>query len=580
MDGPITHQVSDDTTDALAAPNLSKPGSQLSAEKNDGGHSSQTNISPSFESKHGWDISRLVRKSWSQYKFVWVLAIWAILTGYFIASLALKRMTQLSDILPFIFLYAFVSGKMLFAFIGTSFLTRPLSAASQSIQSRAQRIPLRLRYLLGVVVLVAIVLSVSLTIPENNVGRRIDRMQSFLGIIIILLVMTATSTRPRSIQWRTVYVGLLLQFCLGCIVIKTKWGNDFFTWLASMASGLLAFANYGTKFLLGDSIGSLDIFVITVFPAVIFFSAFIQVVQYLGGIQWIIKKLGWAFQQLLGTSGTESMVAAASPFLGISENVLLVKDYIEHMTCSELHACMTAGFATISGSTLQGYIALGVDAKNIITACIMSIPCSLALSKLRYPETEESLTRGVIVDPPRNTDEANILHALANGAAIGINLSLLISANLIAIIALVNLIDFLLTWLGQFVAIHQLTLELILGYVLYPYAWLLGVPHKDILNVSQLLGLKFITNEFVAYQRLTGETNGPALKILLSSRGLAIAEFALCGFGNLGSIAIEIGVMSTLAPSRKTDISRLVLSACITGSIATTITAAIVSMVM
>ncbi|KAJ1889177.1 hypothetical protein IW146_002162 [Coemansia sp. RSA 922] len=580
MDGPITHQVSDDTTDALAAPNLSKPGSQLSAEKNGGGNSSQTNISASFESKHGWDISRLVRKSWSQYKFVWALAIWAILTGYFIASLALKRMTQLSDILPFIFLYAFVSGKMLFAFIGTSFLTRPLSTASQSIQSRAQRIPLRLRYLLGAVVLVAIVLSVSLTIPENNVGRRIDRMQSFLGIIIILLVMTATSTRPRSIQWRTVYVGLLLQFCLGCIVIKTKWGNDFFTWLASMASGLLDFANYGTKFLLGDSIGSLDIFVITVFPAVIFFSAFIQVVQYLGGIQWIIKKLGWAFQQLLGTSGTESMVAAASPFLGISENVLLVKDYIEHMTCSELHACMTAGFATISGSTLQGYIAMGVDAKNIITACVMSIPCSLALSKLRYPETEESLTRGVMVDPPRNTDEANILHALANGAAIGINLSLLISANLIAIIALVNLIDFLLTWLGQFVTIHQLTLELILGYVLYPYAWLLGVPHKDILNVSQLLGLKFITNEFVAYQRLTGETNGPALKTLLSSRGLAIAEFALCGFGNLGSIAIEIGVMSALAPSRKTDISRLVLSACITGSIATTITAAIVSMVM
>ncbi|KAJ2238380.1 hypothetical protein GGI13_008350, partial [Coemansia sp. RSA 455] len=263
MDGPITHQVSDDTVEALAAPNLSKPSSQISAEKNGGGNSSQTNISASFESKHGWGISRLVRKSWTQYKFVWVLAIWAILTGYFIASLALKRMTQLSDILPFIFLYAFVSGKMLFAFIGTSFLTRPLSTASQNIQSRAQRIPLRLRYLLGAVVLVAIVLSVSLTIPENNVGRRIDRMQSFLGIIIILLVMTATSTRPRSIQWRTVYVGLLLQFCLGCIVIKTKWGNDFFTWLASMASGLLAFANYGTKFLLGDSIGSLDIFVIT-----------------------------------------------------------------------------------------------------------------------------------------------------------------------------------------------------------------------------------------------------------------------------------------------------------------------------
>ncbi|KAJ2608974.1 hypothetical protein GGF44_006331, partial [Coemansia sp. RSA 1694] len=340
--------------------------------------------------------------------------------------------------------------------------------ANRSVQAVARQIPLRLRYLSGAAVLVVVVLAVSLAMPENSIGRRIDRMQSLLGIVIILLTMTATSRFPKSIQWRTVIVGLLLQFCLGCIVVKTKWGNDLFTWLASMASGLLAFANYGAKFLLGDTIGSLDIFVITVFPAVIFFAAFIQVVQYLGGMQWLIKKLGWVFQQLLGTSGTESMVAAASPFLGLSENVLLVKDYLEHMTNSELHACMTAGFATISGSTLQGYIALGVDAKNIITACVMSIPCSLALSKLRYPETEESLTRGKMVDPPRNSDEANILHALANGAAIGMNLSLLISANLIAIISLVNLIDFLLTWLGKFVTIKQLTLELVLGYVLYP----------------------------------------------------------------------------------------------------------------
>ncbi|KAJ2496225.1 hypothetical protein IWW47_003838, partial [Coemansia sp. RSA 2052] len=200
---------------------------------------------------------------------------------------------------------------------------------------------------------------------------------------------------------------------------------------------------------------------------------------------------------------------------------------------------------------------------------------------LRYPETEESLTRGKMVDPPWNSDEANILHALANGAAIGMNLSLLISANLIAIISLVNLIDFLLTWLGKFVTIKQLTLELVLGYVLYPYTWLLGVPHADILDVSQLLGLKFITNEFVAYQRLTaGTADVPALKTSLTSRGLTIAEFALCGFGNLGSIAIQIGVLGTLAPSRKADFSRLVMSACITGSIATTITAAIVSMVI
>ncbi|KAJ2901859.1 hypothetical protein GGI21_004633, partial [Coemansia aciculifera] len=331
-------------------------------------------------------------------------------------------------------------------------------------------------------------------------------------------------------------------------------------------------------FLFDDSIAGMNIFVITVFPAVIFFAAFIQMVQYLGGIQWLVRKIGWVFQQLLDTSGTESMVAAASPFLGMSENVLLVKDYLPQMTNSEIHACMTAGFATISGSTLQGYIALGVDAKNIITACVMSIPCSLALSKIRYPETEESQTRGTTTAAiaQRHTDEStNILHALANGAATGINLSLLISANLIAIISLVNLIDFLLTWLGQFVTIEKLTLELILGYVLYLYAWLLGVPRQDVMHVAQLLGLKFITNEFVAYQRLNS-----VMKVVLTSRALTIAEFALCGFGNLGSIAIQIGVMGTLAPTRKADFSRLVLSACITGSIATTITAAIVSMVL
>ncbi|KAJ2007916.1 hypothetical protein GGI04_001108 [Coemansia thaxteri] len=550
---------------------------------NNNASSSHTDVSESPESKRMWDVPGLVRTCWHKYKLVWTLSIWSILSGYFIASLVLKRKTQLSDILPFIFLYVFVSGKMLFALTGTSFITRPLKMASQSVRpSRLRRIPLWLQYLLGLSVLLSVVLAVSLAVPEDSTGRRVDRMQSLLGILVIMALLVATSKHPKSIQWRTVLVGCLLQFVLGCIVVKTRWGSDLFTWMASIASGLLGFSSYGTKFLLGDKIGGLsDVFAISVMPAIVFFAAFIEVVYYLGGMQWLLKKLGWVFQKLLCTSGAESIVAAASPFLGMSENVLLVKDYVEHMTNSELHACMTAGFATVSGSTMQGYIVLGVDAKNIITACIMSIPCSLALSKIRYPETEESLTRGVIVEPPRRTDQANILHALANGAAVGLNLSLLMAASLIAIISLVNLVDFLLTWLGQFIGIHQLTLELILGYLLYPYAWLLGVPSKDILSVSRLLGLKFITNEFVAYQQLTGSSNGStALKSFLSNRALTIAEFALCGFGNLGSIAIQIGTLGALAPSRKADVSRLALSACITGSIATTITAAIVSMVL
>ncbi|KAJ1826150.1 hypothetical protein LPJ56_002328 [Coemansia sp. RSA 2599] len=447
--------------------------------------------------------------------------------------------------------------------------------------SYVDKIPQRIRYILGVAVLLAIMLSVSLSSAETGTGRRIDRMQSFLGVVIITLFMIATSKHPRSIPWRTVIIGYVMQFCLGCIVVKTKWGQDLFTWLASIAASLLEFSNYGTKFILGDTVGQMtSIFAISVFPAIIFFASFIQVVYYLGGMQWLLKRFGWVFYKTLGVSGSEAVAAAASPFVGQGESALLVKDYLPQMTRSEIHACMTAGFATVSGSTLQGYIALGVDAKSIITACIMSIPCSLALSKIRYPEKEESLTRGRMVEPSHSKEEVNVLHAIGNGAAIGMNLSLLILANLVAVISLVNLIDFLLTWLGQFIAIRQLTLELILGYLLYPFTWLLGVPAGDVLHVSQLLGLKFVANEFVAYNRLNDASSGPSVSSQLSVRGRTIAEFALCGFGNLGSIAMQIGALGTLAPDRKADVSRMAMSACVTGSIATCLSAAIVSMVM
>ncbi|KAJ2455454.1 hypothetical protein EV183_000786 [Coemansia sp. RSA 2336] len=528
-----------------------------------------------------WDITRKLHRIWTKYKPLWAFGIWLLLTAYFIASLALKRKTQLSDILPFIFLYVFISLKMLFRFTGTRYISKPLLLASDQTSSMLMRLPRLARYMGSVAILLAIVLAVSLSLPDSGAGRRIDRMQSFLGICVILLLLTVTSKNPRKIHWHTVIIGLLLQFCLGCIVIKTQWGNSLFTWLATTVSSLLEFSRYGAKFLFGDDLGSASFVAMSIFPAIIFFASFVQMVYYLGGIQWMVRHLGKAFQWLLDTSGAESIVAAASPFLGQSENALLVKDYLSLMTKSEIHTCMTAGFATVSGSILQAYIALGVDPKNIITACIMSIPCSLALSKIRYPETEEPLTKGKIIEPPRSTEEVNVVHAIGNGAAVGMSLSLLIAANLIAVISLVNLVDFLLTWLGQFVSIQNLTLELILGYVLYPYAWLLGVPRADVTQVAELLGLKFVANEFVAYQRLNSSVDGgKVLREQLSPRARIIAEFALCGFGNLGSIAQQIGSLGALAPSRKAEISQLALSACITGTIATTLTAAIISVVM
>ncbi|KAJ1996356.1 hypothetical protein GGI25_000419 [Coemansia spiralis] len=368
--------------------------------------------------------------------------------------------------------------------------------------------------------------------PLQNGESRLARMQSFLGIIIITAALVFTSKNRKFINWRTV--------------------TD------AVNSGAIA---------------------ITMFPTIIFFAAFIQTMYYLGGVQWLLRHVGWFFYKLLDTSGAEAVVASASPFIGQSENTLLVKDYLEHMTKSELHACMTAGFATISGSVFQAYVALGVDAKNLITACIMSIPCSLALSKIRYPETEEPITRGPVILSKRKK-EANILHALGNGAATGMQLSLLILATIIGMVSLIYAINFFLTWLGQFVGISNLSLELILGYLFYPLTWLLGVPGRDVLAVSKLLGLKLIGNEFIAYSQLTGATGNPPVQDHLSPRGLMIAQFSLAGFANTGSVAQVIAAIGSLAPSRKEDVSRLALSACLTGATATMLTAAIVSMIV
>ncbi|KAJ2733946.1 hypothetical protein IW152_002701 [Coemansia sp. BCRC 34962] len=515
----------------------------------------------------------------AKYKPWWVAVIWALITAFFIAGLALKKKTQTSDVLPFIFLYVFVSGRIAFYYIPTEPLTDRIehawNATSGAIVARLSK---RIRYLVGGAAVLALVLSVSLSLPVPEGESRLPRMQSFLGIAVITGLLVATSRHRQHINWRTVIVGYLLQFCLGCIVMKTQWGSDLFTWLANIASGFLAFARFGAGLLFGQAALDSNAIAITMFPVIIFFASFVQMMYYMGGVQWLLKRMGWFFYKVLDTSGAEAIVASASPFIGQSENTLLVKDYLEHMTNSELHACMTAGFATISGSVFQAYVALGVDAKNLITACIMSIPCSLALSKIRYPEREEPLTRGKVVLSKREK-EANILHAMGNGAATGIHLSLLILATIIGMVSLIYAINFFLTWLGQFVGIADLTLELVLGYIFYPLTWLLGVPGSDVLSVSKLLGLKLVSNEFVAYSQLKGMPGGAGIQSSLTPRGLMIAEFALAGFANTGSVAQVIAAIGSLAPSRKADVSRLAVSACLTGAIATMMTAAIVSMI-
>ena len=269
----------------------------------------------------------------------------------------------------------------------------------------------------------------------------------------------------------------------------------------------------------------------------------------------------------MNVSGAEAVIAAASPFIGQGESACLVKPYVDVMTDSEIHLAMTSGFSTIAGSVLLAYISLGVPAQNLITSSVMSIPASIAVSKMRFPETEEPVTRGrVVVDRGEKGPDApaNALHAFSQGAVFGLIVAGLILANLLTILSLIAAINGLLTWIGKGFSINHLTLELILGYVFYPITFFLGVPRGEILRVSRLLATKLVANEFSAYLSLQAimASDDP-----LSYRAWVIAQYALCGFANLGSVGIQIGVLSAMAPSKASIISRVALSAMACGFI-------------
>lgn len=267
----------------------------------------------------------------------------------------------------------------------------------------------------------------------------------------------------------------------------------------------------------------------------------------------------------MNVSGAEAVIAAASPFIGQGESACLVKPYVNVMTDSEIHLAMTSGFATIAGSVLLAYISLGVPAQNLITSSVMSIPASMAVSKLRYPETEEPVTRGrVVVDRGEAGPDApaNTLHAFSQGAIFGLVVAGLVLANVLTILSLIAAVNGLLTWIGKGFGIHTLTLQLILGYVFYPVTFFLGVPRGEIIRVSRLLATKLVANEFSAYLNLQAIMSSDDA---LSYRGWVISQYALCGFANLGSVGIQIGVLSAMAPSKAKVISRIAISAMICG---------------
>ena len=296
----------------------------------------------------------------------------------------------------------------------------------------------------------------------------------------------------------------------------TRLQYDIFNFIAYLAKQLLSYAGDGTSFLTSATALTYGWFLIGVIPPIIFFVAFVQLLYYWGWLQWFIKKFATVFFYSMGVSGAEAVVAAASPFVGQGESAMLIKPFIPHLTDAELHQIMTSGFATIAGSVLSAYIGMGISPLALISSCVMSIPASLAISKLRYPETEESLTAGKIIIPKDDNEErpSNSLHAFANGSWLGLKVGGMITTALLCILALLGLTNALLGWWGKYLNINNplLSVQLLCGYIFYPIAFLLGVERNgDLLKVSQLIGIKVVANEFVA-------VSTPSTPILLQSK--------------------------------------------------------------
>ena len=450
----------------------------------------------------------------------------------------------------------------------------------------ASLIPEKMRVPAGAALTIAVIIVGSMASPESEDNTRVNRVISLVGLCVFLFGFYITSRNRKMINWHTVIVGMLVQFIIALFVLRTGVGYDIFNFISELARLLLGFAKDGLEFLTDKPTTLLPWFLISVIPAIIFFVSFVQLLYYWGLIQWFIGKFAVFFFWSMRVSGAEAVVASASPFIGQGESAMLIKPFVAHLTMAEMHQVMCSGFATIAGSVLVAYISMGLNPQALISSCVMSIPASLALSKLRYPEEEESLTAGRVVVPDDDEDKAaNALHAFANGAWLGLRIAGMIICTLLCIIALLALIDGFLTWFGRYINLqgeYDLTLELVLGYIFYPIAFLLGVSRqgKDLLLVGRLIGIKVITNEFVAFTRLQAEHEPESEYHSLSPRSRLIATYALCGFGNIGSLGTQIGVLSQISPARSADVSRLAMSALISGVFSTLTSASIAGLVV
>ncbi len=398
-----------------------------------------------------------------------------------------------------------------------------------------------------------------------------EKLISFVGLMTMVGIGYLLSEDKKKINWRTVISGILLQIVFGLIILNTSFGRSIFEYARDIITSVLSFTNQGSNFLFGSlndfsKVGF--VFATMVLPTILFMSSLMSVLYHLGIMQFVIKYVAKVMVYVMNTSGAESLAAAANIFAGQTEAPLVIKPFVEKMTRSELMALMTGGMATIAGGVLAAYVGLGIDAGHLLAASVMSAPAALVCAKLMVPEKEVSLSQGE-VKLAYEKNATNLIDAAADGASQGLQLALNVGAMLLAFIALIAMLNGILGWAGGLFNYPGLSMELITGYLFAPVAWIIGVPWHDCLAVGSLLGKKLIINEFVAYLDLQKQIDQ------LSPRSVTIATYALCGFSNFSSIAIQLGGIGTMAPNRRKDIASLGIKCLIGGTLACLMTAAI-----
>jgi len=412
------------------------------------------------------------------------------------------------------------------------------------------------------------------------------RFTGLLGILAVLLAAWLGSTDRKHIRWRTIFWGLGLQVCFAFLVLRFDYGQQLMTWAGAVVTNMLSATFAGTKVLFGElglpgsgAFGALlpagkgAIFAFQVLPTIIFISAFFAVLYHIGVMQIVIRALAWVMLKTMRISGAESMNVAASIFMGQTEAPLTIRPFLSKATRSELMTIMTSGMAHVSGGIMAMYIAQGVEARHLLSAVIMTSPGTILIAKMLVPETQVPATEGKVVIPKDELHaEENLIGAIARGTIDGGKLAMNVGIMLISFLALVALLDMLLTWVHGGLPWVPGSLGQILGYAFAPVAWLIGVPWHDCMAIGNLLGTRMALNEVIAFIALGAQ------KAALSPRSFTIATFALCGFANLGSIGMQIGGIGALVPERRNDLAKLGVRAMLAGTMANLISASIAGM--